>query len=217
MSLQRRKSYFTPLSNFPLIEFPPQSTQGGSDAPAGGRPRYVCGSDIPRINPGTGFPSGPRIPCRAPGTVKKRRVSVLQRASHIKAPPPWRWCSQRSGAGCLSGTSLSRFPEHAPNNQSHLFLLQMSGRASKDRNNVPQKQTQGPEGGFCGGGIVCYEAAPVPCLKNPMMPGCFLTDPFFMPPPLRFSDCCFCCFCCSSGPDTLWPWHQTPFFFSLFF
>lgn len=75
-------------------------------------------------------------------------------------------------------------------------------------------------GGVLWWGIVCYEAAPVPCLKNPMMPGCFLTDPFFMPPPLRFSDCCFCCFCCfccSSGPDTLWPWHQTPFFFSLFF
>ena len=52
----------------------------------------ICGGDIPRINPGTGFPSGPRIPCRAPGTVKRRRVSVLQRASHIKEPPLWRWC-----------------------------------------------------------------------------------------------------------------------------
>lgn len=97
MSFLCKKNYFTLLSNFPLIEFPlsPNTWIWCNHS--------ICGSDIPHINPGTGFPSGPRIPCRAPGTVKRRRVSVLQRASHIKEPPLERWCFL-----CLTGTSLSR-------------------------------------------------------------------------------------------------------------
>lgn len=39
------------------------------------------GGDVPRTNPGTGFPSGPRIPCRAPGTVKKERRGVTSSKS----------------------------------------------------------------------------------------------------------------------------------------
>lgn len=42
------------------------------------------GGDVPRTNPGTGFPSGPRIPCRAPGTVKKERRGVT--SSKSRAP-----------------------------------------------------------------------------------------------------------------------------------
>lgn len=100
----------------------------------------ICGSDIPHINPGTGFPSGPRIPCRAPGTMKRRRVSVLQRASHIKEPPLWRWCFLCLSAGCLTGTSLSHCMFTTTSHTS-LFLLQMSCMPSKNINDVLQKQT----------------------------------------------------------------------------
>lgn len=41
----------------------------------------AAGGDVPRTNPGTGFPSGPRIPCRAPGTVKKERRGVTSSKS----------------------------------------------------------------------------------------------------------------------------------------
>lgn len=74
----------------------------------------ICGSDIPRINPGTGFPSGPRIPCRAPGTVKRRRVSVLQRASHIKEPLLWRWLAAWQATHSATSPAHSQQPVTPP-------------------------------------------------------------------------------------------------------
>lgn len=128
MSLLCKKSYFTLLSNFPLTEFPLSlNTWIWGD-------HSICGSDIPHTNPGTGFPSGPRIPCKAQGTVKRRRVSVLQRASHIKEPPLERWCFL-----CLTGTSLSHCMFTTTSYTS--FLLQMPCMPSKNINNLSQKQT----------------------------------------------------------------------------
>lgn len=103
-------------------------------------PQYFCSSDIPRINPGTGFPSGPRMPCRAPGTVKRRRVLVLQRAIHIKGLQRW-----SSAFGCrLPVRYFSPSPpERVRNSLSCLVLLQVPRSIpSKDINTLLQKQTR---------------------------------------------------------------------------
>lgn len=111
-----------------------------------GQPRHFAGSDIPRINPGTGFPSGPRIPCTAPGTVEKKEEGC-QFAS--KRQPHQRDTAvemvARSGAGCLTGTSLSRFLCSSQQPVTSVFVTDVP-HPFKGCKQSPARQTLGKGG-----------------------------------------------------------------------